>query len=75
LRRTWRPHQIAEVYAVRWDPDNMFEWLDRARSNRDPGVAYLLYDPLILRYRHDRRFAAFCKKVGLPVISAQAGIQ
>ena len=35
-------------------------------SNRDPGLAILLYDPLILRYRDDPRFAALCRKVGLP---------
>src|SRR6185312_13827945 len=60
------PYQIAEVYALRKDPDNMFKWLDHAVAVHDPGISYLLYDPLILRYRHDPRFAAFCKKVGLP---------
>lgn len=59
-------YQIAEVYAVRRDPDNMFKWLDRAWSNDDAGVELLLFDPLILRYKDDPRFAAFCKKVGLP---------
>ncbi|MGA9852282.1 MAG: hypothetical protein WBR15_05065 [Gammaproteobacteria bacterium] len=59
-------YQIAEVYALRRDPDNVFKWLDQAWANRDNGIQYLLYDPLILRYQHDPRFAAFCKKVGLP---------
>lgn len=44
----------------------MFTWLDRAWANRDPGVSYLLYDPIILRYRDDPRFAAYCRKIGLP---------
>ncbi len=60
-------YQVADVYALRKDPDNMFKWLDRAWAIRDPGVANLLFDPLILRYRSDPRFAAFCKKAGLPV--------
>jgi TolB-like protein/Tfp pilus assembly protein PilF len=60
------PYQIAEVYALRRDPDNTFKWLDRAWTNRDPGLSYLLSDPFVLRYRADSRFAAFCKKVGLP---------
>jgi TolB-like protein/Flp pilus assembly protein TadD len=60
------PYQIAEVYALRHDPDDTFKWLDRAWIARDPGISSLLYDPLILRYRHDPRFAAFCKKIGLP---------
>ena len=59
-------YQIADVYAVRRDPDNMFKWLDRAWANDDAGVELLLFDPLTLRYQHDPRFAAFCKKVGLP---------
>ncbi|MEO7067528.1 MAG: hypothetical protein ABI114_11510 [Rhodanobacter sp.] len=60
------PYQIAEVYALRKEPDKMFEWLDHTWASRDPGLAYLLYDPFILRYQHDPRFAAFCQKVGLP---------
>ena len=63
---TLAPYQIAEVYALRSDADNTFEWLDRAWSSRDPGIEYLLIDPLILRFRDDPRFAAFCKKVSLP---------
>ena len=60
------PYQIAEAYALRRDPDAVFQWLDRAWKQHDPGVSYLLYDPLILRYRDDPRFAAFCHKVVLP---------
>jgi len=59
--------QIAEVYALRNDANATFEWLDRALSNRDAGIAGLLADPFILRYRDDPRFAAFCRKVGLRV--------
>jgi TolB-like protein/tetratricopeptide (TPR) repeat protein len=59
-------YQIAEVYGLRKDPDNMFKWLDRAWITRDSGMGRLLTDPFILRYRDDPRFAAFCKKVGLP---------
>jgi Tfp pilus assembly protein PilF len=59
-------YQIAEVYALRKEPENMFRWLDRAWDTRDSGIGRLLTDPFILRYRDDPRFAAFCKKVGLP---------
>jgi TolB-like protein/Tfp pilus assembly protein PilF len=61
------PFQIAEIYALRNDAKETFEWLDRAWSNRDSGIGLLLYDPFILRYQDDPRFAAFCHKVGLPV--------
>lgn len=60
------PYQVAQVYAFRKDPDAMFQWLDRAWTSRDPGIVHVLSDPFILRYRDDPRFAAFCKKVGLP---------
>jgi TolB-like protein/Tfp pilus assembly protein PilF len=60
-------YQIAEAYALRGDASGTFQWLDRAWNNRDPGLQYLLFDPFILRYRADPRFAAFCRKVGLPV--------
>ena len=60
-------YQIAEVYALRNDPDKVFEWLDHAWANRDTGVGQLLYDPFIIRYKHDPRFAASCRKAGLPV--------
>ncbi len=59
-------YQIAETYALRKDPDHMFEWLDRAWANRDPGVGFLLYDAYLAPYKGDLRFAAFCRKVGLP---------
>ncbi|MBU6476592.1 MAG: hypothetical protein KGQ32_01535 [Xanthomonadaceae bacterium] len=58
--------QIAEAYALRRDPGNMFKWLDHAWATRDGGVQFLLHDAFILRYKSDPRFAAFAKKVGLP---------
>ena len=58
--------QIAEIQALRRDPDQTFAWLARAWTNRDPGLQFLLVNPFLLRYRDDPRFAAFCKKIGLP---------
>ena len=66
-------YQIAQVYALRNDPDKVFEWLDRAWSNRDPGISQLLYDPFLLRYKDDPRFAAFCRKVRLPTPAELTG--
>ncbi len=59
-------YQIAEVYALRNDSNETFAWLDRAWNGRDAGIQNILYDPFILRYKDDPRFAAFCKKAGLP---------
>jgi TolB-like protein/Tfp pilus assembly protein PilF len=59
-------YQIAQVHALRNNVGATFAWLDRAWSKRDPSIVFLLYDPFILRYKDDPRFAAFCRKVGLP---------
>jgi hypothetical protein len=65
LRRHARSLKLAP--GTRNDAKETFEWLDRAWSNRDPGIDSLLYGPFILRYKNDPRYAAFCRKVGLPV--------
>jgi TolB-like protein/Flp pilus assembly protein TadD len=64
------PYQIAEVYALRNDAKETFAWLDRAWSSRDPGIVSLLYDPFILRFKDDPRFASFCRNAGLPAPGA-----
>ena len=59
-------YEIAEIYALRKQPDPMFAWLDRAFANRQAEVSILYYGPFIAHYRSDPRFAAFCEKIGLP---------
>ena len=59
-------YQVAQVQALRNDADATFEWLERARVTRDPGVGNTMIDPLVMRYKNDPRLAAFCKSVGLP---------
>jgi TolB-like protein/tetratricopeptide (TPR) repeat protein len=61
------PFQIAAVYGLRNEPDKMFEWLDRAYTERDSGLTQLLVTPFILTYKNDPRFAAFCQKLKVPV--------
>jgi hypothetical protein len=43
----------------------MFEWLDRAYTERDSGLTQLLVTPFILNYKDDPRFAAFCQKLNV----------
>jgi tetratricopeptide (TPR) repeat protein len=57
------PFQIAAVYGLRNEPEKMFEWLDRAYTERDSGLTQLLVTPFILNYKDDPRFAAFCQKL------------
>ena len=63
-----QPYFVADLYAVRKRPDEMFDWLQRAWSQRDPNFSgLLLTDPFVLAYQHDPRFAALCKQAGLPL--------
>jgi TolB-like protein/Flp pilus assembly protein TadD len=61
------PYIVAELYALRRQPDEMFEWLERGAAQYDLTMMLFLYgDPLLRPYHADPRFAAFCKEVGLP---------
>jgi adenylate cyclase len=57
--------QIAETYAYRGDRDRAFEWLERARRQRDPGLGNLLKDPLLENLRGDPRWNTFLHTMGL----------
>ncbi len=59
-------YHIARTYALRGDADGMFLWLDRDWQRRGMAAYQILFDPLLLRFRDDPRFAAFCAKTGLP---------
>ena len=63
-----QPYLVADLYALRKQPDQMFEWLERAFTEIDPDIN-LLTDPFVLVYQHDPRFAALCKAAGLPLPS------
>ena len=58
-------YQIAEVYAYRNDKDRAFEWLERAHRQRDPGLASLRKDPLLVNVQGDPRWNAFLRTMGL----------
>jgi hypothetical protein len=58
-------YQIAEAYAYRNDKDKAFEWLERARRQRDPGLASLRKDPLLTNIQDDPRWSAFLRTMGL----------
>jgi len=59
-------YQIADVYALRNQPDEAFEWLDRAYAQHDSGLIGTKVDPLLKSLRQDPRYAAFLKKLRLP---------
>jgi TolB-like protein/Flp pilus assembly protein TadD len=57
--------QIAQVYALRKEPEKMFEWLEHAWATHDAGVTELLYNPFLRAYKDDPRFIAFAQKIGV----------
>ena len=57
--------QIAEVYALRKEPEKMFEWLEHAWTTHDAGVTELLSNPFLRAYKDDPRFIAFAQKIGV----------
>jgi serine/threonine-protein kinase len=58
-------YQIAEVYAYRNDKDKAFEWLERARRQRDAGLPGLRADTLLPNLHNDPRWDAFLRSMGL----------
>ena len=58
-------YQIAEVYAYRGDKDRAFEWLERARRQRDAGLVGLRCDPVYENLHGDPRWDAFLRTLGL----------
>jgi serine/threonine-protein kinase len=58
-------YQIAEAYAYRNDKDKAFEWLERARRQRDAGLPGLRADTLLPNLHSDPRWDAFLRTMGL----------
>jgi serine/threonine-protein kinase len=58
-------YQIAAIYALRKEPDEMFRWLDIAYDTHDSGLTQLVITPFLSAYRDDPRFIALCQKLGV----------
>jgi TolB-like protein/DNA-binding winged helix-turn-helix (wHTH) protein/Tfp pilus assembly protein PilF len=67
-------YSIARVHALRGDANQAFEWLQRDWDRSGTGMHYALFDPLLLRFRDDPRFAAYCRQAGLPAPSASEAL-
>jgi serine/threonine-protein kinase len=62
--------QIAVLYAIRKQPDQMFDWLDTAYDTRDSGLTQLAVTPFFRPYLDEPRFAALCQKLNVRVPSS-----
>jgi TolB-like protein/tetratricopeptide (TPR) repeat protein len=58
-------YQVAEAYGYRNDKDHAFEWLERARRQRDAGLPALRADTLLPNLHADPRWDAFLRTMGL----------
>ncbi len=58
--------QIAEAYAFLGEADKAFAWLDRAYTERDPGLAFMKIDLLLKNLRNDPRYIALLTRMHLP---------
>jgi adenylate cyclase len=56
--------QIAEAFAYRGQADPAFEWLERAREQRDPGVSQIQSGPLLRKLHGDARWRPFLETLG-----------
>jgi TolB-like protein/Flp pilus assembly protein TadD len=59
-------YNIAQVYALRGDPDRAFTWLERAYRQRDSGMPQMKVDVMLKNLRGDPRYAALLRKMKLP---------
>ena len=57
--------QIAQIHAYRGDKDRAFEWLGRARRQRDGGLSGIRRDPFLANLHSDPRWNAFLHTIGL----------
>jgi len=57
--------QIAEVLGARGDADAAFQWIERACTQRDPGVFELTTRPSLRALHSDPRWSAFLRTTGL----------
>lgn len=62
--------QLAELLAFRNETGRAFEWLQRARQQRDPGLSAVLGNPMLRNLHEDPRWAGQLEQLGLPAGSA-----
>jgi TolB-like protein/Flp pilus assembly protein TadD len=56
-------YQLAIVYANRGDADRAFQWLERGLQQRDAGMLWMKYDPILRPLNHDPRFKMILDKM------------
>ena len=55
---------IAYVHALRGEPDQAFEWLERAVRNKDTGLPDIIYEPNLASLHADPRWLPLLRRLG-----------
>jgi TolB-like protein/tetratricopeptide (TPR) repeat protein len=58
-------YQVALIHAARKDADGAFQWLERAYRQRDAGMLWIKYEPLLKSLRPDPRFQSLLVRMHL----------
>jgi TolB-like protein/tetratricopeptide (TPR) repeat protein len=58
-------YQVALIHAARNDADGAFRWLERAYEQRDAGMLWIKYEPLLKPLRPDPRFQSLLVRMHL----------
>ena len=64
------PLRVAVLWAMIGDGDQAFDWLDRAYSERNPGLIYLRSEPAFARLHAHPRFARVVSAMKFPTNTA-----
>ncbi len=65
-------YQIAEVHAMREEPDEAFKWLERAYDEHDSGITHTKVNPRFRMLHQDSRWNALLKKIGFDLAESSA---
>jgi TolB-like protein/lipoprotein NlpI len=57
--------QIAQVYALRKEPDEVFKWLEHAYETHDGGLQQMRLSAVLAPYEDDPRYQALARKLRL----------
>ena len=58
-------YEVAEVYAYRGEPTDALKWLERAYTQKDATLKWILKDPTMAKLTSDPRYKAFLRKMNL----------
>ena len=66
--------QIAVLYAIRKEPEQMFKWLETAYAAHDSGLVQVAITPFFIPYRDDPRFTELGHKLNVQLPTNAANL-